>query len=115
MQATAGQLYVGNWTKHFDGGELYNDTHDLIGVQTDNNWFAMTMINSYNKRSYLAGAAVPMTKRAQMKFGLVTGYDYFYENCGSHVMPFAAFSYRVKFVEINVIPDAISWGFVFDY
>jgi hypothetical protein len=114
----AGSAYFGSWTKHFDNnkGLGYTDTHDLIGIQSDSGYFAMTMVNSYYKRSFLAGREFGLSRRTAIKFGAATGYEDFYKQTGSKGMPFVALSYTVGILDFELIPgSAVSAGIKFKY
>jgi hypothetical protein len=112
--AYAGALYLGSETKHWSPRPWYNDHHYLVGIETDDRLFLMTMVNSFDVRSYLIGRSFEITDTRYtelgFKLGLVSGYDDWYRGTGMKMMPFVALTYTVGILDFSIVPGAFSLG-----
>ena len=111
----AESIYLGSWTRHINPKPYYNDTHGLIGWESDRGLFVATMENSFEKRSYLLAKSWTRPSGLTFKVGGVTGYDDWYRNTGLRVMPFATVGYTYKILDFNIVPGAYSLGFKVSY
>lgn len=122
MQCTpahAAAIYVGSETKHWSPRPWYNDHHDLMGIESDSGYFAMTMVNSFYVRSFLMGKAWKINDNNYTRFGWklggVTGYDDWYRGTGMRVMPFVALTYTIGVFDFSLVPGATSLGLKWEY
>ena len=93
-------LLLGLYTAHMTGG-TYNNENQLMAAKY-NSYVAGTMVNSYKRRSYLAGYDIEGGENWGIIVGGVSGYDYDcmrkvcmqYERDQSDVIPLIAPYYR---------------------
>jgi len=103
--AQAGDVYVGQWSKHFKDKQ-YNESHKYLAYQRDK-YIVAYFKNSYYKRSLLVGKKVytKTTKLGEVgvRAGVVTGYER---------SPLFALGYwSLPLIEINFLPSMVSVGF----
>lgn len=67
-------LLIGLYTVHLTPEEYHNDNQMLVAKY--DHYLAGTMVNSYGRRSILAGYEAPIGRNWGLIIGGATGYDY---------------------------------------
>ena len=102
------ELYLGQWSTHFNQEREWNETHDLIGFG-HNGYTVVRFKNSYSDISYLAGKEFFSRDYKKIHYGATAGIVTGYEN--AHVFAITHASYGI--LNINLFPGFVSIGFRF--
>ena len=104
-------ILLGQWSYHYNRNYDFNETHNLVGIDTGN-WVVARFKNSYDRTSYTALRSFDTGwMGTRIAVGASTGYKDIY---GYDLVPVVMLNKSIGHVDINFIPIVgVTVGFRF--